>query len=735
MKMIVKFGYCVFFVLLCVACRQNRDMEDDALQPEELALHSDRNPVVESDGGEIFIRFYASSTWTVSVPEVAAGWCIPMQTVGDRGEVELPVRLTPNDRTDDRNARITVACGNRTFSVFVVQKQQNALTVSTNRFELEPAGGVIAIELKSNTAYRWEMDFGMEQWMVQVDEVEAAGCDVQTRALTSETLYFRVLPNASTQVRSGNIVFYSPDQVGPDGLPLEEVVSIYQREKDVVMLTESVANVADKGGWLKVEVNSNVDFEVQMPGVDWIQRNADTRAISTHTLYFKVLENDTYDVREADLIFRQKGNSILADTLHVVQAEKEGLIVGTNVIEASQHGEILEIVANANIETELFVPDRYADWLKPVDTGLKTRALTAHRFYVEVAANPSYDKRTGEVIVRGKEKTYLQEELKIVQGQQRYLKFNKDTLVVEPEGDDLLFYFKTSVEFTVELTADWLQMPSTRSLNSRAINVIVEPNATINQPMREGWVIIKDTESELADTAFVMQKSLLKGEYVVNPAGTLPDLIAQDQKFEMHMLKLSGKLNGTDLHFIREMAGCTDNDKRTDGKLYALDLSEAEIVGGGDAYYGRWGSGAMIPTPGIYWYTADSGGWENHPNGWTTEYYSEGIGAKMFRLAQLTSLELPQRISLIGEEAFLGCQITQLTLPETITRIGKNAFYNSKLQKLHVKAIAPPHLDEGALQVGEGILTVYVPNHALEAYKVADGWKDVTILSEENMPK
>ena len=740
MKLIVKLSYCILLVLLSVACKQQQDMETDLPESVELTLHSEQEPVVKSDGGEMFIRFYASSAWTVSVPEEASGWCLPAQTAGEAGEVELLVMLSFNDQTDDRNARITVTCGTKTFSVFIVQKQRNALTVSTNRFELEPGGGIIAVEVKSNVAYGWEMDYGMDKWVVQVDEAEAAqNCVLTryapTRALASEVLYFRILPNTDIDVRTGSIVFYAEGETGSDGLPLEEVVNIYQREKDVVMLTEPVASMADEGGWLEVEINSNVDFEVQMPGVDWIQQNSVTRAISSHTLYFKVLANDTYDVREADLVFRQKGNPALADTLHVVQAEKEGLVLGRNVIEVSQDGEIVEVLVKANVETELSISDLYSGWLKQVDTSLKTRALTENRYYLEVASNPSYDERIGYVLVRGKDDKYLQQELKIVQGQQRYLEFEKDTLVVEPEGDDLYLYLRTSVDYVVELTTGWLQTSSTRSLIRSGVSVMVKPYTDVNQPMREGMVIVKDAKSALADTAFIMQKPLLHGEYVVDPAGSLPDLIPDDQKLEMRVLKLSGKLNGTDIHFIREMAGYTDNDKVTGGRLYVLDLSGTEIVGGGDAYYSRWGSGAMIPTPVSYWYTSDSGSWEEKPGGSRTLYYSEGIGTNMFRLSRLTNLVLPQGFSVIGEEAFYGCHVTHLTLPETVTNIGKNAFYGSKLQTLHVKALVPPQVDEGALRVEAGTLTVYVPFQSVEAYKAAAGWKDVIVLSEEEMAK
>ncbi len=61
--------------------------------------------------------------------------------------------------------------------------------------------------------------------------------------------------------------------------------------------------------------------------------------------------------------------------------------------------------------------------------------------------------------------------------------------------------------------------------------------------------------------------------------------LVQSEKYLITNLKIVGKINGTDLKFIREMAGCDYDGKETDGKLSILDLSDAKIVEGGSAYY------------------------------------------------------------------------------------------------------------------------------------------------------
>lgn len=78
----------------------------------------------------------------------------------------------------------------------------------------------------------------------------------------------------------------------------------------------------------------------------------------------------------------------------------------------------------------------------------------------------------------------------------------------------------------------------------------------------------------------------------VETAGTLPSLIPSSQKNEIKNLTLTGFLNGTDIRFIREMAGRDYNGNSTVGKLSVLDLSKAQIVAGGEAY-NRYYSGDL----------------------------------------------------------------------------------------------------------------------------------------------
>ena len=138
----------------------------------------------------------------------------------------------------------------------------------------------------------------------------------------------------------------------------------------------------------------------------------------------------------------------------------------------------------------------------------------------------------------------------------------------------------------------------------------------------------------------------------LDKAGTLPDKISESQKNLITNLKIVGKINGTDLKFIREMAGCDVNGKETDGKLSILDLSDAKIVEGGSAYYSDRDDGFI--------YTS---------NDKLSDYV-------FFDCIGLTSLTLPSSVTEIGEHAFLNCRgLTNFTIPSGVTSIGHGAFF------------------------------------------------------------
>ncbi len=168
----------------------------------------------------------------------------------------------------------------------------------------------------------------------------------------------------------------------------------------------------------------------------------------------------------------------------------------------------------------------------------------------------------------------------------------------------------------------------------------------------------------------------------VSTPGTLSTYIDISSKNQITNLILTGELNGTDIRFIREMAGNDQQGNETSGKLSLLDLSGANIVSGGDPYY------------------LDRTSSEN------------SIGDNMFEgCTKLSSISFPHNVTSIGEYAFEGCTgIDSLVLPNSITSIGDYAFYSCTGL---VSVILPDNItiiNEYVFSNCTGLLTVILPD-------------------------
>ena len=181
----------------------------------------------------------------------------------------------------------------------------------------------------------------------------------------------------------------------------------------------------------------------------------------------------------------------------------------------------------------------------------------------------------------------------------------------------------------------------------------------------------------------------------LNKAGTLPDRISESKKYLITNLKIVGEVNGTDLKFIREMAGRDVNGEKTDGKLSILDLSEAKIVAGGSAYvrysdneytsndklgdYAFWGCSGLTSLTLPSGVTSIGRNAFDSCSGLTSMTIPSSVtsigGAAFGGCSGLTSLTIPSGVTEIGDEAFSGCSgLTSLSLPSSVTSIGDGAF-------------------------------------------------------------
>ena len=203
-------------------------------------------------------------------------------------------------------------------------------------------------------------------------------------------------------------------------------------------------------------------------------------------------------------------------------------------------------------------------------------------------------------------------------------------------------------------------------------------------------------------------------------AGTLPDKIGSTKKKQITNLKIIGEINGTDLRMIREMARKDVRGNDTDGMLSVLDLSEAKIVAGGDAYV-RYGDNHYTSNDKLGDYVFyDCSGLTSLtlPSGLTE------IGDAAFQYCSgLTSITLPSGVTSIGDYAFSTCSgLTSITLPSGLTEIGYAAFqYCSGLTSIYVYTEKLPKMGSSVFRDCDAKkCTVYVPKGTYDDYWLSE---------------
>ena len=92
----------------------------------------------------------------------------------------------------------------------------------------------------------------------------------------------------------------------------------------------------------------------------------------------------------------------------------------------------------------------------------------------------------------------------------------------------------------------------------------------------------------------------------------------------------------------------------------------------------------------------------------------------------VTEVTIPSTCTKIKDIAFAGCtSLTSVVISDTVTSIGESAFYGCQsLKTVTMLATTPPVLNLNALNISY-LEKIYVPASVVDAYKTADGWKDL----------
>lgn len=168
----------------------------------------------------------------------------------------------------------------------------------------------------------------------------------------------------------------------------------------------------------------------------------------------------------------------------------------------------------------------------------------------------------------------------------------------------------------------------------------------------------------MCTVAFAQEKRV-----TLTQAGTLSSQIAAEEKLNITNLSITGPINGTDILFIREMAGAgKEENLSTTGKLTHLNLQAANLVNGGDSYYFVQKNGSKK-------------GYNIAEDNLVDHYMFYGCD-------KLVNVTLPANTLKINNYAFFGCKsLASITIPASVDYLGDYAFAKCEaLKKVEIPA-------------------------------------------------
>ena len=485
MKGKIHYLQLLFVMLLFVvsACGGN---EDDITPPEPetpaITVPDSENlrPVLNQEGGTVSISFTTTADWTASLVNTRAeSWIIVTPSSGSKGKNEITITTTANETYDERNATVVLKCGSASKNIVVTQKQKDALTVTSSKYEVDSKGGNINVEVKANISFEVEIK---TDWIKQQTE--------KTRALTASNLNFTIEPNETGDKREGEIIIKSGE--------LSETVKVYQGFENFITLTQKDFTIPEEGGSVDIEIKSTLGYEVKMlpDVVDWITE-VQSRAVSTHTHHYTVSPNDTYDSREVKIVFYDPKDKNVADTVTIYQLQKDAIVLAQDEYIMEAKGGELDFTVSANVEFKVSVS---ADWIEQIST----RGLIDKRLKFVVKENTS-DENRETVITISNDK--LEQHIKVIQKGKNIFSIKQKEYTVSAAGEQIRVEVTATGKYSIQMPeVDWIAEVTTKATVTNTHVFTIAANEGYDERLAE--ITFIDGESGLAETVKVIQKQL-----------------------------------------------------------------------------------------------------------------------------------------------------------------------------------------------------------------------------------
>lgn len=596
------------------------------------------------EGGTFEIEMKANVDVSLEISESSRSWITQVPATKGLVSSVLTFFVTRNDEPLQRHGEIILKSGDLTEKIVVYQAGERVLLLDESDFVVSSKGQNVVVHVTSNIDY--DVVMPSVDWIYRTSP---------TRSLVSKELVFGIRANEGYDDRQAKIVIRAAGK--------QAVVNITQMQKDAIILAKNRYEFDNNGGELALEVQTNVDFGVEIADEykDWIKQIPQTKGLETKRLNFRIMPNTSYDGRTG-FIRIVNSEAKLQKSISISQGQTNAIILSESNFDFPDAGGSFSVKVSSNVTYEMAIGASWLHWVQ-------TKGLTDNSYEFIVDKNTTYDSREATVTFIDKT-TGASGIVTVRQSQKDAIILGSDKYSLTYEGGTVAVKLKSNVKYDVAVAddADWISyVPATKALTESVVSLSVSKNQEVIE--RTGTVTIKNTSSGISNTVTITQSGNTE-TFVVNvpTVGTLSTILSDVQKANIVSMKVTGIINKDDFKTMEKMP-----------KLTELDLGEVKVAGN------------IVPDEAMGTYSGRFG---------VTGYSSESklqrivlpdevisIGKGAFCIKTLESINMPRNLTAIKEYAFNNAVITEVTIPANVLSIEQCAFLSCR--KLETVNFAP----------------------------------------------
>ena len=252
-------------------------------------------------------------------------------------------------------------------------------------------------------------------------------------------------------------------------------------------------------------------------------------------------DNVTLELSTKDLVFEAQGGELTFDitcnadwtitnesdwcTLDMTSGNGNATVkVSTGVYEENEDRNTVLTVKAGDTPQTLTVTQKHEDALilSKDKFDVPQEGMETKSFNLSIKENEAFETREGFVIISGNE---LKDTVHIFQAQKDQLILTQNTYNITSEKQDILVELKTNVDYDITIpdsVSSWISLLETKASRTDRLNLSIAANEETDA--RSALVLIKDKNSDLADTLYINQAQkdaffFVQNEYNAKAAG------------------------------------------------------------------------------------------------------------------------------------------------------------------------------------------------------------------------